>query len=71
MLQGHPQSIAEKSHQDVRLDPRLLLMEQRPNGKLALECAKRGLGFGQLVVITVVALMLLLMIMRMPGSIGC
>jgi len=32
----------------VSLDPRLLLMKQRPNRKVALERAKRGLRFGQL-----------------------
>src|SRR5271165_2100528 len=48
MLQGHPKGITQKGHQHVGLDPWFLLMEQRPDRKLALERAKRRLGFGEL-----------------------
>src|ERR1700728_3748629 len=48
MLQCHPKGITQKGYQDVSLHPRLLLVEQRPNRKLALERAKRGLRFGEL-----------------------
>src|ERR1019366_4676062 len=55
MLQGHPKGITQKGHPDVGLDPRFLLMEQRPDRKLALERAKRRLGFSGVACISTTA----------------
>src|SRR5271169_1212190 len=48
MLECYLQRITEKRHQHVGLYPLFQLMEQRPDGQLALECAKGSFYFRQL-----------------------
>src|SRR2546427_5551172 len=44
MFQRHPQRIAQKRHQDVRLEAGLNLMKQRPDRELALQRSEREIG---------------------------
>jgi hypothetical protein len=48
MLERHLQRIAEKRHQPMCLHPLFQLMEERPDGQLALQGAKCGFHFRQL-----------------------
>ena len=48
MLQRHPQGVAEKSHQDMRLGAALQLMKDGPDRQLTLEGAKHRFSFRQL-----------------------
>src|SRR3989338_5072423 len=48
LLQHFPQDVAQETHEDVRLDPILFLVPDRPNGQVALVDSERGLRLGQL-----------------------
>ena len=47
VLQGHMQTVGDEGHEDVRLDPVLALVEDRPDGQIVLEFLERLLDLGQ------------------------
>ena len=59
-LQGDMEAVREEGDEDMRLDPRGQLMEDRPDGELALQVLEGCLDFDQLEI-------------RLPdpGRVGC
>src|SRR5712692_217557 len=51
MLERHPERVAKKHHQDVRLGATLELMKNGPDGELTFQRAKSSFGFGKLNVV--------------------
>ena len=47
VLHGHQKAIGEEGDKDVRLDPLLVLMEDRADGKVMLEFFERLLDLGE------------------------
>ena len=48
VLQRHQQAVGDEGDKDVRLDPLLALVEDRPDREVVLELLERLLNFGQL-----------------------
>ena len=43
-----PEGVTQKRDEDVRFHAMLFLMEDRPDGEFAFQCAEGGFGLGQL-----------------------